>query len=108
MKATKKDIIKALEKSAGFITVDAKKLNMAYPSLSERIKKDPELTAKKEEITESMKDFAESKLLKAIKNEASWAICFYLKCKAKDRGYVERQELTGKGGKDIKITVTGV
>jgi len=108
MKATEKDIIKALEKSAGFITVAAKKLNMTHQAILYRIKHSKNLKAKKEEIDEGMKDFAESKLFKAIKADASWAICFYLKCKAKDRGYVERQELTGKGGKDVKITVTGV
>lgn len=108
MKATKKDILDALEAAGGFVTIAAKKLNMSYQAVSERIKKDPELKKKKEEIDEGYKDFAESKLVVAIKNGESWAICFFLKCKAKDRGYVERQEITGAGGKDVKITVTGV
>jgi hypothetical protein len=30
------------------------------------------------------------------------AICFFLKCRAKHRGYVERQEITGPGGGAIQ------
>lgn len=30
-----------------------------------------------------------------------WAICFFLKTKGKDRGWLERAEVTGKDGKDL-------
>jgi hypothetical protein len=46
---------------------------------------------------ESMKDEAESSLYKAVKSGESWAVCFFLKTQAKDRGYVERQELEHSG-----------
>src|SRR5262245_57006377 len=47
---------------------------------------------------ESMKDHAESALQAALLRGEAWAVCFFLKCQAKDRGYVERQEVTGKDG----------
>ena len=39
----------------------------------------------------------------AVKKGEAWAICFHLKCKGKERGYVERVERTGKDGEPMKI-----
>ena len=52
---------------------------------------------------EAVKDMAENALYAAILRGEAWAICFYLKCRAKDRGYVERAELTGASGAPVKI-----
>jgi hypothetical protein len=49
-----------------------------------------------------MKDNAESALYSAVLGGEAWAVCFYLKTQAKDRGYVERQEMTGKDGGAIQ------
>ena len=46
---------------------------------------------------------AENSLFEAIRRGEAWAVCFYLKCMAKDRGYVERAELTGANGAPVKI-----
>ena len=43
-------------------------------------------------------DLAESKLYEMIKSGDKIAIIFFLNCQGKARGYVERQELTGKEG----------
>ena len=43
-------------------------------------------------------DLAESKLVEQIREGNMTAIIFYLKTKAKARGYVERLEQTGAGG----------
>src|SRR5262249_17341747 len=40
----------------------------------------------------------------ALRGEA-WAVCFYLKCQAKDRGYVERQETRDVSDEDIDALV---
>jgi hypothetical protein len=39
-----------------------------------------------------MLDTAEDKLKEAIERGEAWAICFFLKCQGKGRGYVERAE----------------
>ena len=45
-----------------------------------------------EEIEEGIKDYVEGQLMRKIHNESEASIHFYLKTKAKDRGYVERVE----------------
>lgn len=51
------------------------------------------LRAVSHECRETMKDHAESALYKAVLSGEAWAVCFYLKTQAKDRGYIEKQEL---------------
>lgn len=65
----------------------------------------PTLEAVSADCREAMKDEAESSLYKAVKEGEAWAVCFYLKCQAKDRGYVERTEteLSGPAGGPIEI-----
>src|SRR5262245_10242447 len=55
------------------------------------------------ECREAMKDTAESSLHRKVREGESWAVCFYLKCQAKDRGYVERTELTGPDGAPLVV-----
>jgi len=59
------------------------------------VERHPSLKAVLHEARESMKDHAESALHAAVIARESWAVCFYLKCQAKDRGYIERTELQG-------------
>jgi hypothetical protein len=52
---------------------------------------------------ERRKDFVEGELFKQIKRGNIAAIIFFLKTQAKDRGYVERQEVTGADGGAIVV-----
>jgi len=52
----------------------------------------PTLKAACHDARESMKDHAESALHRALLAGEAWAVCFYLKCQAKDRGYIEKAE----------------
>ncbi len=54
---------------------------------------DEEFNRAVEAVEEGRIDYAESKLFQAIANGESWAICFFMKCKAKHRGYVEVQRI---------------
>ena len=58
-------------------------------------------------INESLIDFTESKLLQNIKAGKEASIFFYLKCKAKNRGYMERAafdlEVTSKTALESRI-----
>lgn len=50
-------------------------------------------------------DFAEGMLWKKVQEGEAWAICFFLKTQAKERGYTERHEVTGKDGDAVKFIV---
>jgi len=54
-----------------------------------------------EDITEMVIDTVESALYKGILEGNVTAQIFFLKCRAKHRGYVERQEITGPDGAPI-------
>lgn len=88
----------------GNITNVAKHLRVSRQKLYRYIEEHVSLKAVVEEARESMKDYAESKLFEALGNGAPWAICFFLKTQAKDRGYIERNELTGKDGEGLSVT----
>lgn len=55
------------------------------------------------DVREAMKDNAESALYSAVLNGEAWAVCFFLKTQAKDRGYVEQQQLVGKDGERLAV-----
>lgn len=57
------------------------------------MQKFPELKAIANEAIESTLDLGEAELIKAMKKGNLTAIIFYLKCKGKHRGYIERQEI---------------
>ena len=95
-KATPDQIIEALEACGGFITHAAKQLGMHHSSLLQRIQRNKRLTQKRQEIEERYLDIAESKLISKVQEKDLGAICFFLKCKGKQRGYVERQEIIQK------------
>lgn len=80
----------ALRKSGGFVSHAAKMLEMSQPALSKRIKKSKVLQQVVADTKEEYIDLAESKLIKAVKNGEAWAICFYLKCQARHRGWIEK------------------
>jgi hypothetical protein len=62
-----------------------------------------EYRAEFESILEDCIDYVEDKLFDRINEGDTTSILFYLKCKAKKRGYVERQELDHTtNGKEIK------
>jgi len=94
----KASFLTVLSRKAGSVTDACKAINVGRHTYYDWIKVDEEFKAACEEITESLIDNAESKLHKAINNGQAWAICFFLKCRAKHRGYVERQEVSGPDG----------
>lgn len=98
-RVTDQKVIEALAASAGIIAHAAKKLGYERPWLHTRIKKSPKLMEAYDQIKETNLDLAESKLLQAINNGELIAIFFYLKCKGKSRGYIERGEV------DLQVSV---
>ena len=100
-----KDAIIAIKEANGFITHAASKLGTSRTTLHAMINQHAKLREAVEDAREAMKDFAENKLFSNIKEGKETSLIFYLKTQAKDRGYVERQEVAGVDGSDITIRV---
>ncbi len=97
----KSDILKAkmldaLEKHLNIVTTACKEVGIHRDTHYEWLKKDKEYKRKVKEIDNVALDFAESALHQQIKKGNPLSTMFYLKCKAKKRGYIEQQ--------DVKIT----
>jgi|SRR3989344_1300038 len=96
---TVKQIKDALTATGGFVSSAAVKLNCNPSTLyANYFKKYPGLETHLKDIREEYLDLAESELIKKVRTGDLGAICFYLKCQGKQRGWIERQEITGKDG----------
>ncbi len=101
----KKDFPEILKQHMGIISSACKAGGIARATYYVWRDADPAFKEACMEAYEERKDFAESALLKKIKNEDTTSIIFFLKTQAKDRGYVERTETTGKDGDALKSEV---
>ena len=99
-------IIEAIKESNGLLTLAAKKAGLHYATVWQYTQDFPTVKQAVIEAKEKMLDFTESKLYEKIKEGDNAAIIFYLKTQGKKRGYIERQEVTGEGGKPISYEFT--
>jgi hypothetical protein len=84
-------MIQALTKSLGIVTTACKVVGIDSGTHYDWLKSDPEYRETVEAIKETVQDFAESQLHKQMQEGNVTAIIFFLKCKAKNRGYIERE-----------------
>ena len=91
----------AIRGAKGNLSAAARVLKVYRTTLVSRIDSHPELKELLVECREAQLDFAEAKLEQKIINGETVPLLFYLKCQGKDRGFVERKELTGKDGGPI-------
>jgi len=101
----KKRLIEALEKSLGIVTKACNLAEMGRTTFYNYYNNDEVFKAKVDDIENIALDFAESKLHNMIASENTAAVIFYLKTKGKKRGYIERNEVTGKDGSQINFVV---
>lgn len=104
---TAEKMIDAIEKSKGFVSTAAQLLGCSRRHFYARMNTMPTVQAALEDVREKRHDFVESKLLKRIDAEDITAIIFYLKTQCKNRGYVERQEVSGPDSGQIVIKING-
>ena len=102
-KFTDEEMIEAIQNAKGIQTVAAKMLDTTRQTVANYIKRSEAVRDAYDVANESALDFAENALFKQIERGNIAAIIFYLKTKGKHRGFVERQELTGRDGKSIDI-----
>lgn len=94
-KFSKKNVEKAIIGSMGILSAVASKLKCDWHTAKKYIDM-YDLHEKLEEENQVALDFAESQLYRNIKEQDNTAIIFFLKCKGKKRGYVEKQEIDVK------------
>ena len=82
----------AIAEADGNISTVAKHFGVSRTAVQHLVRDTPSLQEVLADAREGMKDDAESSLHKAIRDGQAWAVCFYLKTQAKDRGYIEKQE----------------
>lgn len=101
----KKKLIEALEKSLGIVTPACKEVGVSRETFYRYYKEDPEFKSKVDDINEITLDFAENQLLKKIKEGSERSILFYMKYKARKRGYTDSLDITsdGKSITEIKL-----
>ena len=102
-KFTVEQIADALRESAGIRSAAARKLGCSPSTITNYVERHPDLSKVESDIVESNLDKAETQLLKAIASGNMTAIIFYLKCKGKHRGYMDRTRIEGKGGGPVLV-----
>lgn len=103
---TTQQMINAIRQTRGLVTVAARMLGCDPNTVRNYIRRHPTVAQALEEERERMTDLAELALFNRIQAQDAWAVCFYLKTQGKGRGYVERQEITGKEGEAIETRST--
>lgn len=99
-------IIDALRQTNGMVYLAADALGCSPNTIKARLARSAKLRAVQSDARGRTLDTTEQKLFDAIQNREPWAIQFYLKTQGKERGYVERQEMTGKGGGPVETSAT--
>lgn len=97
----KADLLAALAANSGIVASACRVANVSRMTYYRYYNEDPDFKEKADDVKELQKDFAESLILKKMKEGDTTMIIFYAKTQMKDRGYVERKELVGKDGEDL-------
>src|SRR3990172_5929006 len=92
IKQRKELFLQALELAYGNITTAAKSIGVTRQQIIGWKRTDDIFAALCKEIEEGLIDFAESKLFELINGKNLGAVCFFLKCKGKARGWIEKFE----------------
>lgn len=82
-----KTVIKAIEGSAGIISVIAKKCEVEWHTIQKYIKTNEAIRQAYEDECSKISDVAESAIIAAIRDKDVNAAKWYLENKARDRGY---------------------
>ena len=98
---SEESVIEALKSSRGIVSAAARRLGMTHRQLTRRVKDSEKLKEVRDDARAEFCDLAESKLVELVEAGNVPSVLFALKCLAKDRGYVERAEVTGRDGKDL-------
>ena len=102
------DIIKALEETHGQIYLAADVLGCSHMTIYRRAEKVKAVQDTISKFRGVLVDKAVLALERGVLKGEQWAVTFALSRLGKDRGYAERQEITGAEGEKLKVEVTYV
>lgn len=95
-----------LEQNKGNVAAVARQFGVSRGTICNRIKESATLQRVLVDARESMIDNAESMLYKKVLEGSTVELLFFLKTQGRNRGYVERQEVTGKDSGPVEMKVT--
>jgi hypothetical protein len=96
-------IIECLKETNGLISLAAKRVPCSITTIRERARRVQAVKQTIDECRGELVDVAELALRAAVTRGEPWAVGLVLKTLGKDRGYVERQEVTGKDGEAVRL-----
>ena len=99
----KKALLKALSNTSGIVASACKAANISRMTYYRWYDEDPDFREKADDIKELQKDFAESLILKKMKEGDTTMLIFYAKTQMKDRGYNELKEVKVDAPKGLTI-----
>ena len=102
---TAKEVCDACEGTGGIMALVARKLGCDRVTVWRYSKRYATVRNALHQADEALTDTAEDEAGKLIKAQYWPAIQYRLKTKGKDRGYTERQEITGADGGDLSIVI---
>lgn len=100
---SKQALIDALHECRGNMAAVGRRFNVARQRVSELVRADPKLQEIVEEETEAFIDIAEQLLYKHIVEGNIVATIFFLKTRARHRGYSEKFEITAISQHQIEV-----
>jgi len=101
-RSQKEAMLDAMEKNLGIVTDSCRQIGISRDTHYRWLKEDKQYKKAIKDIENVALDFAESALHQQIKKGNPLSTMFYLKCKAKKRGYIEQQEVKVTG--NMKFT----
>lgn len=99
------EIKEVIIEAKGNITKAAHALTVKRTALVDFVSRYEELQEVRDDIRNERTDMAEDKYWQAIERGESWAVSMELRTQGKDRGFTERQEVTGENGGPVKYEV---
>jgi len=102
---SKKKMLESLEYNLGIVTTSCLNSDVSRATHYRWLNEDEEYRAKVKDIQEIAIDFVEGMLYEKIKEKDTASIIFYLKSKAKHRGYIERQQVEVAETKEFTVKV---
>ncbi len=86
-------MVEALRETKGLVSVAARKLGCEPSTVRVYIRRYPTVAQAVKDSRESITDLAETRLWAAIDRGEPWAVQFWLRTQARERGYSERYDL---------------